>query len=287
MLQESQVFRHWDVVYSCFVPHEMLTERRMPVHVLVHVYSGEMLVDDGIRVLRAGAGAYVFLRRDHRVALTKRASADGSPYKAISIRFERAFLRAFYGRMDKASLPAGVARLGRAALLLPPAPALQSLFLSLSPYADARVRPAAELVRLKMEEAVYCLLAADARFYPTLFDFNEAWKIDLLPFMEANYAQDMSLSELAAYSGRSLATFKRDFAKVSDLTPEKWLLRRRLDRAYELLSRGGARPADVYAAAGFKNRSHFARAFKQCFGVPPGGLARQAAHAATSPGGKG
>lgn len=272
MLKESQVYKYWDIVYSCFVPHEMLSEHRMPVHVLIYVYSGEMQVDDGGHTLTVGAGNYVFLKRDHQVKLLKH-TVDGAPYKAISIRFERNFLRDFFSRLDKTKLPADVKRIREAALLLPQSPALQSLFLSLFPYTDANVKPKDEIIQLKMQEALYCLLDTDARFYPTLFDFNESWKIDLLPFMEANYTQDMTLEEFATYTGRSLATFKRDFAKVSDLPPEKWLIRKRLDKAYELLSRGGTKPSDVYVAVGFKNRSHFASAFKRQFGVPPGGVA--------------
>lgn len=272
MLKESQVYKYWDIVYSCFVPHEMLSEHRMPVHVLFYVYSGEMKVDDGGRTLTVGAGNYVFLKRDHQVKLLKH-TADGTPYKAISIRFERNFLRDFFSRMDKTKLPADVKRIRKAALLLPQSPALQSLFLSLFPYTDANVKPKDEIIQLKMQEALYCLLDTDMRFYPTLFDFNESWKIDLLAFMEANYTQDMTLEEFATYTGRSLATFKRDFAKVSDLSPEKWLIRRRLDKAYELLAHGGMKPSDVYVAVGFKNRSHFASAFKRQFGVPPGEVA--------------
>ena len=147
------------------------------------------------------------------------------------------------------------------------------VFLSLFPYTDANVKPNDEIIRLKMQEAVYCLLDTDMRFYPTLFDFNEAWKIDLLPFMEANYTQDMTLEEFATYTGRSLATFKRDFAKVSDLSPEKWLIRKRLDKAYEMLRNGKHKPSDVYYEVGFKNRSHFSIAFKRQFGVSPGGVA--------------
>lgn len=272
MLKESQVYKYWDIVYSCFVPHEMLSEHRMPVHVLIYVYSGEMQVDDGRRKLTVGAGNYVFLKRDHQVRLLKHTVGD-APYKAISIRFERNVLRDFFSHLDKATLPTGVRRIRVAAVLLPRTPALQSLFLSLFPYTDANVKPKDEIIRLKMQEALYCLLDTDARFYPTLFDFNESWKIDLLPFMEANYTQDMTLEEFATYTGRSLATFKRDFAKVSDLPPEKWLIRKRLDKAYELLAHGGTKPSDVYVAVGFKNRSHFASAFKRQFGVSPGGVA--------------
>ncbi len=272
MLKESQVYKYGDIVYSCFVPHEMLSEHRMPVHVLIYVYSGEMLADDGGRTLKACAGDYVFLKRDHRVKLLKHTAGD-APYKAISIRFERGLLRDFFSRLDKAALPADVRRIPDAALLLPRTVALQSLFLSLFPYTDANVRPKDEIVQLKMQEAIHCLLDADPRLYPTLFDFNEPWKIDLLPFMEANYTQDMTLEEFATYTGRSLATFKRDFAKVSDLPPEKWLIRKRLDKAYELLAHGRTKPSDVYVTVGFKNRSHFSSAFKRQFGVSPGGVA--------------
>lgn len=272
MLKESQVYNYWDIVYSCFVPHEMLSEYRMPVHVLIYVYSGEMQVYDNGRTLKVGEGSYVFIKRDHQVKLLKHTVGD-APYKAISIRFERNFLREFFSTLNKDTLPKEVKRIRESALLLPQTPALQSLFLSLFPYTDAHVKPKDEIIRLKMQEALHCLLDTDARFYPTLFDFSESWKIDLLSFMEANYTQDMTLDEFATYTGRSLATFKRDFAKVSDVSPEKWLIRKRLDKAYELLSAGHLKPSEVYVAVGFKNRSHFFNAFKRQFGVSPGGVA--------------
>lgn len=130
MLKESQVYNYWDIVYSCFVPHEMLSEYRMPVHVLIYVYSGEMLVYDNGRTLKVGEGNYVFIKRDHQVKLLKHTVGD-APYKAISIRFERNFLRDFFGTLDKATLPKEVKRIRESALLLHQTPALQSLFLSL------------------------------------------------------------------------------------------------------------------------------------------------------------
>lgn len=80
---------------------------------------------------------------------------------------------------------------------------------------------------------------------------------------------EFSLEELARYTGRSLATFKRDFKKVSTLSPEKWIMRKRLDEAYKMLSEGNRKIVDVYAQVGFKNPSHFSVAFKKQYGVPP------------------
>lgn len=104
MLKESQVYNYWNIVYSCFVPYEMLSEYRMPVHVLIYVYSGEMLVHDNGRTLKVGEGNYVFIKRDHQVKLLKHTVGD-APYKAISIRFERNFLRDFLARWTRARCP--------------------------------------------------------------------------------------------------------------------------------------------------------------------------------------
>jgi AraC-like DNA-binding protein len=94
-------------------------------------------------------------------------------------------------------------------------------------------------------------------------------KIDLQDFMEKNFRCDMSMTEFARASGRSLSTFKRDFKKMSELSPERWLTDRRLRSAFELLKRG-RRVSDACFDVGFKNVSHFSAIFKKKFGITPG-----------------
>ena len=86
-------------------------------------------------------------------------------------------------------------------------------------------------MHLKLQEGLLALLHTDKRFMTALFDFSTLWKMDILDFMNENYMYEFTLEELAHYTGRSLATFKRDFKKVSELTPEKWLIRKRLEVA--------------------------------------------------------
>ena len=104
----------------------------------------------------------------------------------------------------------------------------------------------------------------------------QAQKIDLKEFMEKNFRCDMSMSEFARSSGRSLSTFKRDFKKMSALSPERWLTDRRLRAAFDLLKRG-RRVSDACFDVGFKNVSHFSATFKKRFGITPG----QARHGLT------
>ena len=94
-------------------------------------------------------------------------------------------------------------------------------------------------------------------------------KIDLQEFMEKHFTNDYSMSDFARASGRSLSTFKRDFKRISELSPERWLTARRLRAAYDLLKRG-RRVSDTCFDVGFKNVSHFSAIFKKKFGLTPG-----------------
>ena len=61
------------------------------------------------------------------------------------------------------------------------------------------------------------------RICMTFVRFADPWKIDILDFMNKNYMNNLSI-RLAVY-GRSLATFKQDFSKVSiSYSPERWLI---------------------------------------------------------------
>lgn len=138
----------------------------------------------------------------------------------MSIRFKRPALRNHLRHMDHDTLPADVTRLESAAIKIEPNLYLGSLFASLRPFLTNNVEPSQEFLDMKFTEALGCILRTDPAFYPTLFDFNEAWKIDLLKFMEEHFTEDMSIEDFATYTGRSLATFKRDFAKISPASSE-------------------------------------------------------------------
>lgn len=265
---EGSVYNYKDIIFSCFQPEESLSEHCLPHHALIYVYSGELRVTDHGRELIVNAGEYVFLKRDNRLKIHKH-TLETKPYKAISIRFDRKFLRDYFRELKRKSpLPENVGRFREAAIKLEGSPYVESLFASLFPFTDRGIIPSDDFVSMKMNEAIGCVLQEDPRYYPTLFDFNKPWKIDLMEFMEANYLQDMSMADYALYTGRSLASFKRDFAEISPLPPQKWLIERRLKKAHELIEEGKS-VTEAYIETGFKNRSHFSTAFKNRFGYPP------------------
>lgn len=266
------IFNYNDVFFSFYYDDLSGCVHRSREYALNYVYSGEMVLDcSGNEKVHVRKGECVFIPRDYRITMYKK-TYNGERYCGIFLMFTRAFLRQMYGLLGRGRIRSAGERLGKGVMILPKTLELSSLFASMTPYIDPDVKPKDDFMKLKLQEGLMALLAIDGRFASTLFDFSEPWKIDILDFLEENYASDLSIEEIAHYTGRSLATFKRDFKKVSDLTPEKWLMKKRLEKAYELIKTGRKKVVEVYAEVGFRNPSHFSTAFKKQFGVAPTAL---------------
>ena len=238
-------------------------------HLFVYVYSGEMEIDEKGQITRLHKGECAFIRKDFSVQMTKQAW-NGEQFKAIFLMFTMKFLRDFYSKLDRNTLPKDAKRDQVSLYKLPSnRPDIVSLFESMTPYFNSKIQPTDELLQLKMVEGVYVLLNTDKNLYASIFDFTDPWKIDILEFMERNYMNDISMEEIANYTGRSLSTFKRDFKKCSALSPREWLIRRRLEAAHGLIRKGGRKVSEICFEVGFKNLSHFSKIYKIAYGVPP------------------
>lgn len=238
-------------------------------HTLIYLCSGKLEIEQEGRRTVLHEGECAFMRRDYRMRLQERVQA-GKPYRAVVWEFSRNFLCEFYQTLDSGALPVHAER-NRDSLYLLPAnrPDIRSLFESVLRLFEAEVKPSEEQLRRKMVEGLYVLLNTDKNLYASLFDFTAPWKIDLMDFMEQNYMNDLSLEEMASYTGRSLSTFKRDFQKYSELTPQRWITQRRLEAACELLRTSRQKVSEVCGKVGFKNLSHFSKIYKERYGVSP------------------
>ena len=87
--------------------------------------------------------------------------------------------------------------------------------------------------------------------------------------MEENFSFNLSLEEYARLSSRSLSTFKREFQKHYNMSPGKWLIKKRLTFAKQLLMGTDDTVQEICYDSGFENPSHFIRVFKEHFGQTP------------------
>ena len=264
------VYDYMDTFFCCMVEKDKWCEEMVSEHMLVYICSGEMDLIAPDRKYHLKKGDAYFVKRNHLVRKIKHPSKNGEPFKGLFLQLKMPFLKKMLSEHRIiVPLVSNPTTAKSPYVMLKKHPFLNGLFTSLEQYFDAQQYPSKELMEAKLQEAVFTLLQLRPDLGQVLFDFTEPWKINLEEFMNQNYKCDLTLEKFAHYTGRSLSTFKKDFAQIFDLTPSRWIVKRRLEEAKYLMEKLGKKPSDVYLEVGFKNLSHFSTAFKKEFGISP------------------
>lgn len=252
-------------LYSCYFDKAFGHEQFVPEHVVSFQISGETHIDHQKGKLVAKEGQIVVARRN-QLAKAFKYPDKNKGYQAISVLLHADRLKKY--AMDH-HLSSDKKYHGDLNLLLESNAFTESYFSSLTPYAEASDAVSLQMETIKINELITLLLETHPQLKAFLFDFSEPYKIDLEEFMIKNYHYNVPLENFAKLSGRSLASFKRDFEKIFQTSPRKWLKEKRLSEAYDLIEKKQRRPADIYLDLGFENLSHFYASFKEKFGVTP------------------
>ncbi len=90
-------------------------------------------------------------------------------------------------------------------------------------------------------------------------------------YMDAHISNKMSLEEIAKVSCLSLHHFKRTFRTLYGCAPHQYLVRKRMEKACNLLATSTSRVDDIALSCGFENTSAFIRQFRATTGTTPMG----------------
>jgi AraC family transcriptional regulator len=90
-----------------------------------------------------------------------------------------------------------------------------------------------------------------------------------IEYVESHISEPVSLADVASATGLSRMHFAAQFKAATGLRPHEYLLRRRVERAQEMLVGTGMSVVDVAQSVGFQNQSHFTSVFKRFAGEPP------------------
>lgn len=102
-----------------------------------------------------------------------------------------------------------------------------------------------------------------------LNQLNQVKYPSLAEIMQNNFTYNLNLTEYAKLACKSVPTFKREFKKIFNDTPAKWVLKKRIAFATELLEISSLTVAEIGIECGFENQTHFSRVFKEKMGVSP------------------
>jgi len=254
------------ILYSCYLTRSRTGEQFIQEHVFSYQIAGKLTVCDSKKEYTFNEGDFRFSRRNHLAKFIKQPP-EHSEFKSLSIYLDQETLRQLSTELDIKTDRKTVPE--ETILILRDHPLYKSFMNSLLVYLQLPDHERANIMDLKIKEAVQLLLKVNPEIKNILFDFTEPGKIDLEAFMNQNYHFNVDLKRFAYLTGRSLSTFKRDFEKTFKLSPSRWLLQRRLEEAYFLIKEKGKTASDIYLDVGFEDLSHFSFVFKKQYGVSP------------------
>ncbi len=127
------------------------------------------------------------------------------------------------------------------------------------------------MIKTKLKEFV--LLMTKSQHAPSQLDFLAALfkpkEVTFKSTIHHNLYANLSLDELASLCHLSTSSFKRKFKEVFNDSPKKYITKRKVEKAAELLKSNSLRVSDIAYDVGFDSLATFNRNFTITYGKSP------------------
>ena len=244
----------WDI---CFHPH---WHERME---LIRVHQGEMIIELGSNTVTLHAGEIILL--------PPRVPHKGN-FRDCELIYDVLMfdVRSFYNdsKICKAHLPAIYDGRVQFETIIQKSETIRCF--------DA-IYENAEKDSLEVVGMIYCLLAHLLEHH--VVDYKNEPKQDIVReialYIEANFAQELSIASLCTKFGYSEAHLSRKFKEVTGLAPMKYLEIYRLEIALKMLEKQEYNVSEIARQCGFNDSNYFTRRFKAHYGLLPSQVRKQ------------
>ena len=128
-----------------------------------------------------------------------------------------------------------------------------------------------DLLELKIKELILLLVQtknADS-ILALITDLYSSKSVDLKEVVESHLYSNLSVDELAKLSNLSLSSFKREFKKEFNDSPNNYIISKKIEKAKELLHISEMGIGEIAYEIGFNDPLYFTRIFKKKVGVTP------------------
>ncbi len=128
-----------------------------------------------------------------------------------------------------------------------------------------------DLLELKIKELILLLIQSKnvCSIQELISDLYSAKNVQIKKIIELHSYSNLSLEELAKLCNLSLSSFKREFKKVFNNTPNNYISNQKLKRAKELLRITDMPISEIAYGVGFNDPLYFTRIFKKKIGSSP------------------
>lgn len=95
------------------------------------------------------------------------------------------------------------------------------------------------------------------------------WLAQAKALLDADTRREVPLTDIAARLGYSYHGFRKRFRRLVGMSPAKYRSIRSIDRAYELIAKGGRSDREIAIELGYCDEFHFSHRFKELTGRTP------------------
>ena len=275
----SLIGRHipGDGMHECALPRLALIRSSTPTEPVHSVYDPCFcLVVQGRKQAALVGRSYVYdaanfvvVSVDLPIVGTVIEASPERPYLCIALKLDLPALAEIMLQSGAASAPAtgGVFGLG----VGPPDPLLLDAVLRLLRLLDAPA-DAGVLAPLAEREILYRLLSGSqgAMLRHIGIASSHLSRISrAITWIKRNYAEPLSVEQLAHEAGMSPSSFHEHFRSVTSMSPLRYRTRIRLMEARRLMVSEGLDAATAGFRVGYESPSQFSREYSRTFGSPP------------------
>ncbi|MDQ2721597.1 MAG: AraC family transcriptional regulator [Bacteroidota bacterium] len=196
---------------------------------------------------------------------------EGGEFEALMIFIPEKFLKEFYFNTLESNAPTPT---DTPFAIITSNEILNSFKVQYLNYFGKSFKTLRQILSIKLHEIFLILLSSKSKtevlnFIHSCVSFEH---LDIDFIIQKYLFQPITLNELANLSGRSLASFKRDFQKKYNASPKLWINEKRLSHASILLQHTSKNVSEIAYECGFENVSHFNKLFKKKYRIVPNAM---------------
>ena len=270
----TAIMQHGDsaIFYKCLQQDLIDVEFYTNAPCLVYIESGSETITSADNELhQLIAGSVILLPRG--VNLHSDFVQSTEQLKAYLLFFDDQLISEFLSSFNTVAKPS---RQNHCLFKLECADNLEFYFESLQQLHRQNVHSPA-ILKLKLLEVLHLIYLQKPALLDALTKKQQGAKRkrNLQRLLDNNQVLNLSISDMANLSGRSLSAFSRDFKALYKVPPKQWLQQRRMTQAHQLLADTDQSVTEVALTLGFENLSHFIKLFKQHYHFTPKQIKRR------------
>lgn len=192
-------------------------------------------------------------------------------YKAVSIRFHKEILERIYNESESPFFKKSNLSLTVNSVIVEANELIAQYIKSLVYYFDHQELLTEELLVLKLKELIALLLQTEKapKVLEIMSNLFEQKTFEFKEVIKAHIFSSVSIEELAQLTYHSLSSFKKQFKRIYNDTPNNYIIGKRIEKVAELLLVSNDTIGNIAYDCEFKTLAHMSRVFKTKYGVSP------------------